>query len=60
MREYKEVFIDISPPKAPEDIADEVESIAQRLHKDGWFYIESRSDSLLQSLWLFFERDLNL
>ncbi|HSQ40707.1 MAG TPA: hypothetical protein VLM37_00345 [Fibrobacteraceae bacterium] len=44
----------------PEGIADLIEATAEAAHREGWFFVSSAADQWLESVVLFFERDLEV
>ena len=41
----------------PETLAMRIESVAEDMHKKGWFFTHSATDELMENIVLFFERD---
>ena len=55
-KKYKEVFISLGLESSSESMILEIEKIAKKLHKEGWFFVESKTDEQLSKICLFFEK----
>ena len=58
MREVTEVVVELEWDLDGQNWADQIENIAERMAAKGWFYLECRPDHMLQTITLFFERDV--
>lgn len=59
LREITERRIEIFN-KDPEELGEEIHTVAEKMHRMGWFFVESRTDALLEAIYLFFERELDV
>ena len=59
LRELTEKRIEIFD-RDPEELGAEILSVTEKMHKDGWFFIESQTDALVESIYLFFEREVDV
>lgn len=59
LREITERRIEIFN-KDPEELGEEIHAEAEKMHQKGWFFVESRTDALLEAIYLFFERELDV
>ena len=41
----------------PETLAARIESEAEKMRREGWFFTHSSTDELMENIVLFFERD---
>ena len=39
-------------------IAAKLEAVAEEMAKDGWFFLESKCDAVMENVTLFFEREI--
>ncbi len=60
MKEYTERIIPIPYDGDPDLVVGEIHQEAEKLHDEGWFFVESRTDELLSTVTLFFERDVEI
>ncbi|MGL1933869.1 MAG: hypothetical protein OCD01_02555 [Fibrobacterales bacterium] len=60
MKEYKEQIIPLPYDGDPDLIVEVIDTAAQKLYNEGWYFIESRTDELVNNITLFFERDVEL
>ena len=60
MRECMERIIPLEGLRYPEKLARQVETEAESLHAQGWFFAGSMTDELMENLTLFFERDVEV
>lgn len=60
MKESLERLIPLEGLRYPEKLAQRVESEAESLKAQGWYFVGSFCDELMESLTLFFERDLEV
>ena len=59
MKELTEKRIEIFG-RDPDELGDEIYKIAEKMHSEGWFFTESQTDALLECIYLFFERDIDV
>jgi hypothetical protein len=60
MRECTERLVKIGFRRNPKKIFDEVEAIAARMIREGWFLRDTMTEDGLGNIHLFFERDISL
>jgi len=60
MKESMERIILLEGLRYPEKLARRVEHEAETLFSQGWFFAGSMTDELMETLTLFFERDLEV
>ena len=58
MKEGTERIVDLKGLENPEFLADKLETVAEEMQQDGWFFVTSFADDLLETVTLFFEREL--
>ncbi|MDR0515432.1 MAG: hypothetical protein LBH25_00095 [Fibromonadaceae bacterium] len=58
MREIFEKVLPLNNFDYPETLAALIESEAERMQEKGWFFSHSSTDELMESIVLFFERDI--
>lgn len=59
MRELTERRIEIFQ-RDPDELGVEILRVAEKMHSQGWFFVESQTDSLLECIYLFFEREIDV
>lgn len=57
MVEISERILHLNNFDYPETLAVRIESEAEKMHKEGWFFTHSSTDELMENIVLFFERD---
>ena len=57
MKEISEKILPLNNLDYPETLAVRIESEAEKMHKDGWFFTHSSTDELMENIVLFFERE---
>ena len=60
MKEFTEKRIPMSRWEDPDVIVGKIEDVGKEMHKQGWFFTYSQADELLESIVLFFERDVDV
>ncbi len=61
MKEITERHLKMNLNEVDEDVlSTKIESVAQEMAEEGWFFIESNCDGVLENLTLFFERDIEV
>jgi hypothetical protein len=55
--EISEKILPLNNFDYPETLAMQIESEAEKMQKDGWFFKHSSTDELMENIVLFFERD---
>lgn len=45
--------------KDPDDLGEEIFFETEKMHQKGWFFTDSKTDALLEYIYLFFERDID-
>lgn len=57
MKEIAERILKLNNFEYPETLALRIESEAEIMKKEGWFFSHSSTDELMENIVLFFERD---
>ncbi len=57
MKEISEKILPLNNLDYPEALAADVESEAEKMYKEGWFFMHSSTDELMENIVLFFERE---
>ncbi len=57
MLEISEKILPLNNFDYPETLAVRIESEAEKMRKEGWFFTHSSTDELMENIVLFFERD---
>lgn len=57
MKEISEQVLSLDNFDYPETLAMRIESVAEDMHRKGWFFTHSSTDELMENVVLFFERD---
>ncbi len=60
MKQVMEKIVPLKGLKDPTVVVQEMERIAQVASKDGWYFVSSATDEWVESVTLFFERDLEV
>ncbi len=60
MKEKRESIIPIPPKWKPDLVCDKVVEEVEKWWEVGWVFKEARSDTLLSSVCLFFEREIHV
>ena len=61
MKEFTEINIKIHlEDESESEIAAKIEREALKMQQEGWFYLHSHCDALIENLTLFFERELEV
>lgn len=60
MKESMEKVIPLEGLRYPEKLARRVEKEAESCYTQGWFFAGSMADELMETLTLFFERDIEV
>jgi hypothetical protein len=58
VREIAERVLTLNNFDYPETLALRIESEAENMRKEGWFYTHSSTDELMENIVLFFEREV--
>jgi len=58
MKEITEKILSLNNFDYPETLAAQIESEAEKMHKEGWFFSHSTTDELMENIVLFFEREV--
>lgn len=58
MKEIAEKVLSLNNFDYPETLAAQIESEAEKMHKEGWFFSRSTTDELMENIVLFFEREM--
>jgi hypothetical protein len=58
VREIAERVLVLNNFDYPETLAARIESETEKMYKEGWFYTHCSADELMESLVLFFEREV--
>ncbi|MCL2100777.1 MAG: hypothetical protein FWH22_03570 [Fibromonadales bacterium] len=58
MREIAERVLPLNNFDYPETLAARIESEAEKMRTDGWFFMHSSTDELMENIVLFFEREV--
>ncbi len=58
MKEYTEKIITLPYNGDPDMVIEEIDKEAKVMYDEGWFFIESKTDELINNITLFFERDV--
>ena len=57
MKEISEKILSLNNFDYPETLAMRIESEAENMQKQGWFFTHSATDELMENIVLFFERE---
>jgi hypothetical protein len=60
MKQWQEKVIHLHSLKNPDALVQEMDSVAESLHRDGWYFVSSATDELMETVTLFFEKDLKV
>lgn len=58
MREIAERILPLNNFEYPEILAARIESEAEKMQTEGWFFTHSSTDELMENIVLFFEREV--
>ena len=58
MKEYTEKIISIPYDGDSDMVIEQIDKEAKEMYDEGWFFIESKTDQLINNITLFFERDV--
>jgi len=57
LKEISEKILPLNNLDYPETLAVRIESEAEKMYGDGWFFTHSSTDELMENIVLFFERE---
>jgi hypothetical protein len=57
LKKISEKILPLSNLDYPETLAFRIESEAEKMYRDGWFFTHSSTDELMENIVLFFERE---
>ena len=60
MKQVMEKIIPLKGLKNADAISREIERAAEQAHQQGWFFVSSATDEWVESVTLFFERELEV
>ena len=60
MKEWMEKLVPLKGLKNPDALADKIESVAEVASHEGWYFVSSATDEWMETVTLFFERDLEV
>ncbi len=57
MKQFLEKEIKIGFTRSPENMINEIERICEQMNQEGWSFIRSVTDQILEKVTLFFEKE---
>jgi hypothetical protein len=60
MKEFTEKCIHLENLENPVKSARQITQITEQMHEEGWYFVVSHTDELMETITLFFERDIKL